>query len=65
MPSRNSMPSPLAWRSLLAVFAHPDDESLIGPLLARAAREGIIALQMHPGPPMKVQFKDIRLKKLN
>ena len=27
-----------------------------------AARKGIIALQMHPGPPMKVQFKDIRLK---
>ena len=23
---------------------------------------GIIALQMHPGPPMKVQFKNIRLK---
>ena len=31
----------------------------------KAAREGIIALQMHPGPPMKVQFKDIRLKKLD
>ena len=25
---------------------------------------GIIALQMHPGPPMKVQFKNIRLKTL-
>lgn len=32
---------------------------------AKAARKGIIALQMHPGPPMKVQFKDIRLKKLD
>jgi len=31
----------------------------------KAARKGIIALQMHPGPPMKVQFKDIRLKKLD
>ncbi|MBT3202113.1 MAG: DUF1080 domain-containing protein [Phycisphaerales bacterium] len=30
----------------------------------KAAREGIIALQVHPGPPMKVQFKDIELKKL-
>lgn len=25
---------------------------------------GIIALQMHPGPPMKIQFKNIRIKKL-
>ncbi|MDR1053544.1 MAG: DUF1080 domain-containing protein [Planctomycetaceae bacterium] len=29
-----------------------------------AATSGIIALQMHPGPPMKVEFKNIRLKKL-
>jgi len=28
----------------------------------KAARSGIIALQMHPGPPMKVQFKNIRIK---
>ena len=27
-----------------------------------ACRKGIIALQMHPGPPMKVQFKDLRIK---
>lgn len=27
-----------------------------------AARRGIIALQLHPGPPMKVQFRDIRLR---
>jgi hypothetical protein len=27
-------------RKLLAVFAHPDDERIIGPLLARYAREG-------------------------
>ncbi|MCP3915949.1 MAG: DUF1080 domain-containing protein [bacterium] len=25
-------------------------------------RGGVIALQMHPGPPMKVQFKNLRLK---
>lgn len=25
---------------------------------------GIIALQMHPGPPMKIQFRNIRLKRL-
>ena len=30
-----------------------------------AAKSGIIALQMHPGPPMKVQFKNIRIKNLN
>ena len=30
----------------------------------KAALDGIIALQVHPGPPMKVQFKDILLKKL-
>ena len=30
----------------------------------QAARAGIIALQMHPGPPMKVQFKNIRIKEL-
>ncbi|MEI6655110.1 MAG: DUF1080 domain-containing protein [Verrucomicrobiota bacterium] len=29
-----------------------------------AARNGIIALQMHPGPPMKVQFKNLILKEL-
>jgi hypothetical protein len=28
------------------------------------AKEGIIALQIHVGPPMKVQFRDIRIKKL-
>lgn len=26
---------------------------------------GILALQLHSGPPMKAQFKDIRMKKLN
>jgi len=31
---------------------------------SKAAREGIIALQIHTGPPMTVQFKDIWLKEL-
>jgi hypothetical protein len=31
---------------------------------AKAAREGILALQIHQGPPMKVEFKDIKLKEL-
>ena len=26
--------------------------------------KGVMALQMHSGPPMKVQFKDLKLKKL-
>jgi HEAT repeat protein len=30
----------------------------------QAPTRGIIALQMHPGPPMKIQFKNIRLKEL-
>ncbi len=29
-----------------------------------AAREGILALQIHAGPPMLVEFKDIRVKNL-
>jgi uncharacterized protein (TIGR03067 family) len=31
---------------------------------SKAAKSGILALQLHAGPPMKVQFKDIRLKNL-
>jgi HEAT repeat protein len=31
---------------------------------AKQPAGGIIALQMHPGPPMKVQFKNIMLKEL-
>ena len=38
------VPTPAAGqigaRTLLAVFAHPDDERIVGPLLARYAREG-------------------------
>ena len=29
----------------------------------KRAAEGILALQLHQGPPMKVEFKDIRLKR--
>lgn len=28
----------------------------------KSAAEGLISLQLHPGPPMKVQFKNIRVK---
>jgi HEAT repeat protein len=30
----------------------------------QATSQGFIALQMHPGPPMKIEFKNIRLKPL-
>jgi hypothetical protein len=30
----------------------------------KAAADGLISLQVHPGPPMKVQFKNIRIKQL-
>ncbi|MDR1484750.1 MAG: DUF1080 domain-containing protein [Planctomycetaceae bacterium] len=29
-----------------------------------SAKSGIIALQMHPGPPMKIEFKNIKIKEL-
>ncbi|KAF0178882.1 MAG: hypothetical protein FD161_1641 [Limisphaerales bacterium] len=31
---------------------------------AKAAKEGILALQIHTGPPMTVQFKNLRIKEL-
>ena len=31
---------------------------------AKAAKSGVLALQIHAGPPMTVQFKNLRLKKL-
>ena len=31
---------------------------------APSAGSGIIALQMHPGPPMKIQYRNLRIKQL-
>ncbi|MBN1395767.1 MAG: DUF1080 domain-containing protein [Pirellulales bacterium] len=31
----------------------------------KSASKGLIALQLHPGPPMKVQFKNIRVKSID
>ncbi len=31
----------------------------------KGALTGILAFQMHQGPPMEIQFKDVRIKKLN
>jgi LmbE family N-acetylglucosaminyl deacetylase len=39
VPLRAAEPVPA--RTLLAVFAHPDDEGSVGPLLARYARDGV------------------------
>ncbi len=45
-----------------------DNDKLTNPNDAKdtkgAAREGILALQIHAGPPMVVQFKDIRVRHL-
>src|SRR5687768_12416335 len=45
-------------RSVVAVFAHPDDERIVGPLLARYAREGhrvylVIATDGRKGTPAR------------
>ncbi len=32
--------------------------------VAKRSFQGVLALQLHAGPPMKVEFKDIRLKRL-
>ncbi len=34
------------------------------PQAKQAATKGIIALQMHPGPPMKVEFRNLRIRQL-
>lgn len=57
------------------IIAHGSDITLVinGTIMSqvndqqvgRAAKSGIIAFQMHPGPPMKVQFKNIRIKSLD
>lgn len=39
-PSTTARPTPARARTLVAVFAHPDDETLVAPVLARYAREG-------------------------
>jgi hypothetical protein len=42
-----------------AVMSHVIDRQQ-----GKAAAKGCITLQIHPGPPMKVQFKNIRIKNL-
>src|SRR5258706_4404438 len=43
-------------KTILAVFAHPDDEAFVGPLLAHYARQGVrvhlaIVTEAGKGPP--------------
>ncbi|MCF7973202.1 MAG: DUF1080 domain-containing protein [Phycisphaerae bacterium] len=61
------------WNTYRVVCLGPDITLYINGVLMcqitdhrvpEAARRGIIALQMHPGPPMKIQFKNLRLKAL-
>jgi len=61
------------WNTYRVVCDGPDISLYINGVLmcqitdlrvADADRYGIIALQMHPGPPMKIQFKNIRIKVL-
>ena len=62
-----------AWNAYRIVCRGPEIALFINGVLMcqftdldpkQAASQGVIALQMHPGPPMKIQFRNIRLKEL-
>jgi hypothetical protein len=62
------------WNSYTVIARGPDITLKINDVVmcqaidnqeGMAARDGIIALQMHPGPPMKIQFRNLRTKSLN
>jgi len=44
--SAQSAPAPTSTRKLLAIFAHPDDETMAGPLLARYARQPGVSVSL-------------------
>ena len=59
------------WNSYRVVCRGPEISLFVNGILmchindrhaTEAAKSGVIALQMHPGPPMKVQFKDVRMR---
>ncbi len=60
------------WNTYRVVCRGPVIELFINDVLmsrmtdhtAKARRDGVIALQMHPGPPMKIEFRNLRLKEL-
>jgi hypothetical protein len=43
---------------------HRQTVNVIDKEQSKARAEGVLALQLHAGAPMLVQFKDIRLKRL-
>ena len=62
------------WNSYTIIARGPDITPKINDIVmcqvrdqqaGLAAKDGVIALQMHPGPPMKIQFKNIRIKFLD
>ena len=62
------------WNSYTIIARGPDITLKINDIVmcqvtdqqaGTAAKDGVIALQMHPGPLMKVQFKNLRIKLLN
>lgn len=62
------------WNQCRIVAKGPEVSAYInGVLMSRvvdrdkvkSAAEGLITIQLHPGPPMKVQFKDLQLKSLD
>ena len=62
------------WNSYTIIARGPDITLKINDIVmcqvtdeqaGMAAKDGVIALQMHPGPPMKVQFKNLRIRLLD
>jgi hypothetical protein len=62
------------WNSYTIIARGPDITLKINDIVmcqvtdqqaSLAAKDGVVALQMHPGPPMKVQFKNIRIRLLD
>ncbi len=62
---------PNDWNSYQVIARGPEIKLFInGKLMShaidhqtgKAARKGVLALQMHPGPPMKAQFRRIRIR---
>jgi len=55
----------IAIGSLIVLKINGELMCIVNDQHERAAKKGIIAFQMHPGPPMKVEFKDVRIKILD
>jgi hypothetical protein len=62
------------WNSYTIIARGPDITLKINDIVmcqvtdqqaGMTAKDGVIALQMHPGPPMKIQLKNLRIKLLD